>query len=146
MNPRALYLAQTDTTAGFLSADPEKIARAKGRSAARPLLICVDTLHKQKALVRTPQRFRKRVRRARKSTFIYPNTEAIRVVRDGRHSRFLERFAYLYSSSANKTGEEFDYTYAARRAEIILFEPCGFYQNPPSSIYRIGRRRIKRVR
>lgn len=149
MKSERLYLVQTDTTAGFLSGDPLKIARAKKRDPRQPLLLCVDTLAKQKRLVRTPSLHKKRVRRAQKTTFIYadhPHTPAIRVVRDERHARFLSKFDFLYSSSANETGKPFDYETAANEADVILFEPCGFFQGRASSIIKIGKRSLKRVR
>lgn len=146
MNPDLVYLAQTDTTAGFLSQNASALSHAKGRSPQQPFLRCTDSFREQKRFARTPRHFRKFLRRSRKTTFIYANHEAIRVVREGVHHRFLKRFGWLYSTSANRHGERFESTYAMKKADIIVEDGRGFFEGEPSSIYRIGRRRKRRVR
>jgi tRNA A37 threonylcarbamoyladenosine synthetase subunit TsaC/SUA5/YrdC len=141
-----LYLTQTDTTVGFLSVDRASIAKAKNRDINQPFLITLSSLDKQKRLVRTPSRFKNMVRRSKKTTFLYPNKKAIRVVRDTPHSNFLDKFDFLYSSSANKHGCLFDYSFAYERADIIVEDREGFLQKSASSFYKLGKKKILKLR
>jgi tRNA A37 threonylcarbamoyladenosine synthetase subunit TsaC/SUA5/YrdC len=146
MNPNKLYLTQTDTTVGFLSADSYKLSIAKDRDANQPYLICVDTLKKLKKLTRVPKPHKKRIRRTLKTSFLYPNKKAIRVVKESPHSRFLKEFDFLYSSSANKNRESFDLNYAYLQAEIIIEDARGFYEADASSIFKLGKKKILKLR
>ncbi len=146
MNPDKLYLTRTDTTVGFLSQDSERIAKAKARDPRQPFLCCVASFDALKKRTRVPKAYRKSVRRAKKTTWIYPNKKAIRVVFDAEHRRFLKRFGFMYSSSANKTGENFDEAYAKEAADIIVEDAKGFLAGEPSQIYQIGRRKRTRLR
>ena len=83
-----IYLAQTDTTVGFLSDSKEELASAKRRDINQPFIICVSDLKKLKRLTRVPKIHKKRVRRSKKTTFVYPNDLAIRVVKEGEHHDF----------------------------------------------------------
>jgi len=102
-----VILTQTDTTVGFLSTNPLKLAKAKKRDVNQPFLLCVDTFKKQKKLARTPKKFRALVRRSKKTTFLYPNKKAIRVVNDNLHNQLLKKFDFLYSTSANENQKVF---------------------------------------
>jgi len=146
LNPGRLYLVQTDTTVGFLSRDAHKLALAKQRDPAQPFLISTAYFRIQKRLARTPRKYRKEVRRARKTTYLYPNKKAIRVVSEGPHHRFLANFAWLYSTSANLHGAPFDYGYALSRADVVVEDRRGFCASHASAIFRIGKRRKRRLR
>ncbi len=141
-----LYLTQTDTTVGFLSKDRASIAKAKDRDINQPFLITLSSLEKQKKLVRTPERFKNRVRRSKKTTFLYPNKKAIRVVRDTPHVYFLSKFDFLYSSSANKHGLLFNYSFAYNKVDIIIEDREGFSHKSASTFYKIGKRKIRKLR
>ncbi len=141
-----LYLTQTDTTVGFLSKDRASIAKAKNRDINQPFLVTLSSLDKQKRLVRTPKRFKNLVRRSKKTTFLYTNKKAIRVVRDTPHSDFLDKFDFLYSSSANKHGYPFDYSFAYKKADIIIGDRDGFLQKSASSFYKLGKKKILKLR
>jgi len=67
-----LYLTQTDTTIGFVSQDISKIDRAKKRLPNKYYIRVVDSLESLKTFTRVPQKYKNRVRRAKKSTFIFP--------------------------------------------------------------------------
>ncbi len=146
MNPWRLYLVQSDTTVGFLSRDAQKLALAKQRDPAQPFLISTAYFRIQKDLARTPRKYRREVRRARKTTYLYPNKKAIRVVSEGPHHHFLEKFTWLYSTSANLHGAPFDYEYALSRTDIIVEDRRGFYEGEASAIFRIGKRKKSRLR
>jgi tRNA A37 threonylcarbamoyladenosine synthetase subunit TsaC/SUA5/YrdC len=146
LNPNLVYLVQTDTTAGFVSKNRAALARAKGRSPSQPFLICTATFLEQKRHSRTPKAFRKMVRRSRKTTFLYPNGQAIRVVKEGAHHRFLKRFDFLYSTSANRHGAAFDLSYAKSHADVIVEDSSGFSAKEASAILRLGKTKITKLR
>lgn len=139
-----IYLAQTDTTAGFLSKNLEEINVLKGRDKNQPCLITSAKFSELKALARIPKSFKNLVRRSKKTTFIYPNTKAIRIVKECTHAKFLEKNGYFYSSSANKHEKEFDEEWARSVADIILDE--NFYENTPSRILKISKNKIIKIR
>ncbi len=146
MDPNKIYLAQTDTTAGFLTQNSKKLAKIKNRPPNKPFLICVDSLATLKKFARVPTKFKKEVRRAKKTTFIYPNSKAIRVVKDEMHLRFLKKLNWCYSSSANESGKGFDLEFAKRSAEVIVEDWRGFFEGTPSKLIKLGEKRKKRLR
>ena len=141
-----VILTQTDTTIGFLSTNPQKLAEAKKRNVRQPFLLCVDTFKKQKRLTRTPKKFRAWVRRAKKTTFLYPNKKAIRVVNDYRHNQLLKKFNFLYSTSANENKKSFSLSYATNHADIIIETAQGFHETPPSPIRILSKTKIHTLR
>jgi tRNA A37 threonylcarbamoyladenosine synthetase subunit TsaC/SUA5/YrdC len=146
VNPNKLYLTQTDTTVGFLSADVKKLSIAKDRDINQPFLICVDTLKKLTKLTRVPKLHRKKVRRTLKTSFLYPNKKAIRVIKKSPHSQFLKEFDFLYSTSANKNRESFDLKYAYSHSEIIIEDERGLCEYKSSSILKLEKKQIRKLR
>ncbi len=146
MEPDKIYLAQTDTTVGFLSQDSAKLAAIKKRPPSKPFLVSVDSFARLQGFARVPKRFRRFVRYARKTTFIYPNAKAVRVVRDERHLSFLKKFGWMYSTSANESGKRFDPSFAKAKADVIVEDSRGLFEGAPSKLLRLGRRRLRRVR
>lgn len=139
-----LYLAQTDTTAGFLSKSLKEINQAKNRPEKQACLITTSSFYEAKSLARVPKNFKNLLRRAKKTTFLYPNKEAIRVVKNHPHSKFLDKMGFMYSSSANLHKEKFDFKIAAKIADIIVDKE--FKEEQPSRIIKLGRRRLKKIR
>ena len=146
MNPNKIYLTQTDTTVGFLSQNKEKLNTLKKRPKNKKILKEVDSLNTLKKFTRVPKEHKNRVRRAKKTTFIYPNGESFRVVRDIRHLEFLRKFKWMYSTSANLHGQKFDEKWARDKADIIEEDKRGLYEGEASRIYKLGKRKIKRIR
>ena len=89
MNASLVYLAQTETTAGFLSQNNNALNEAKNRPQGKTFLISVDSFSTLKTFTRVTKNHRKTIRRASKTTFAYPNGLAIRVVKEDEHLRFL---------------------------------------------------------
>ncbi len=141
-----IYLAQTDTTVGFLSDSKEELASAKRRDINQPFIICVSDLKKLKRLTRVPKIHKKRVRRSKKTTFVYPNDLAIRVVKEGEHHDFLKRFDYLYSTSANRHKEKFSLEYALSVADVVIEPKKGFKESKSSTIVKLSRKKEKLLR
>ncbi len=146
MNPNNVYLAQTDTTVGFLSRDYKKLNKIKKRDINQKVLIEVESLKTLKTFTRVPAKFKNIVRRAKKSTFIYQNGESFRVVKDENHLRFLKKFKWMYSTSANLSKEKFDKKWAMKQADIIVEGKKGFFEGEPSNIYKINNYKINKIR
>jgi len=146
MNPNKVYLTQTDTTVGFLSQNREKLNIIKQRPVNQAVLREVDSLKTLKKFVRIPKKHRNLVRRAKKTTFIYPNKESFRVVKDEKHLEFLSKFEWMYSTSANLHSQKFDESWARKAADIIVENKQGFFEGKASKIYKINSLKIKKIR
>lgn len=146
MNAKLIYLAQTDTTVGFLSQDKDRLAYIKQRDVKKPILKVVNSFEGLQKLTRVPSKFRKMVRKSSKITFIYPNNEAIRVINSHEHQKFISKFGWMYSTSANESGKKFEKEYAYEKADIIVRTAVGFFEGRPSSIVKIGKCKKKRIR
>ncbi len=133
-----LYLAQTDTTAGFLSKSQAEINKAKNRALQTPCILTMAYFSELLSLVRVPKAHKNLVRKARKTSFVYTNSRnssdkalnfsqgfkgdlACRVVKDSSHSEFLAKNGAFFSSSANLHGEKFN----AQKARQITLENNG---------------------
>ena len=147
MNSSLIYLTQTDTTVGFLSSDDKKLASAKQRDAKQKILQVVTTFKNVKKQVRVPHRHKKFIRNANRTTFIYPNSLAFRVVnKESSHQNFLQKFDLMYSTSANKTKNRFDEKYALQKCDIAVYTKNQFVEKQASKIYKINRTKIKKIR
>lgn len=146
MDKNLIYLAQSDTTVGLLSSDFERLNHLKGRNKDKPVLSEVNSLQTLKNLTRVPNKFKNQVRRSAKCTFIYPNGCSFRVVKDELHLGFLNHFGQMYSTSANKTGKEFEYKEAISMCDVLIIDKRGISSKTSSSIFKINRSRIKKIR
>ena len=146
MNPSLVYLAQTETTAGFLSQNANALSAIKQRPLGKSFLISVDSLETLKQFVRVPKIHAKKIRKAKKSSFVYPKGLAIRVVQDAEHLQFLKKLTWSYSTSSNPSGSAFDEDFAKEKADVIVFTCKGFFESKPSAIYKLGKLKIKKLR
>ncbi len=171
----AVFLAQCDTTAGFLSANQMQILEVKNSPKDKAILRESCDLAHIKALSRIPRILQKRIRFAKKTTFIFDNNLSFRVVRESSekmylrgewgastksresggkshkstpnlHHAFLKRFGTLFSSSANQKGKKFERNFALNRADIIVSDNRGFFEDSPSSIFRVKKSKIRKIR
>jgi tRNA A37 threonylcarbamoyladenosine synthetase subunit TsaC/SUA5/YrdC len=142
---KSLYLTPTDTTMGFVSQDSSKIDIAKKRPPHKRYIRVVNSLKTLKTFIRVPQKYKNRIRRSKRTTFIMPNGYSFRVVKQSKHNLLLDRLKYAYSSSANLSGEEYNQDYAEQQAEIIVCEPHT-QNNKASKIYRLGVNGIRSIR
>ncbi len=147
MNPNSVYLVQTDTTVGFSSNDFEKLAVIKARPKTQKILKTTDSFKTLKKYTRVPNHHKKRVRNSKNSTFIYPNGESFRVIkRDNKFYNFINKFNILYSSSANETKKSFDENYAKNISDVVVITKDGFYEDIPSSLYKLYKFKFKKLR
>jgi len=142
---REVYLAQSDTTIGLFCDDYFKLNKIKGREVNQACLIVLDSFEKLKKITRVPSKYKKMIRRTKKTSFIYPNKKAIRVSFDSRHNKFLSKFDFLYSTSANFHKQEFDYCSIKPYCDEII-DDCEFRQNKASSIYKINNQKMIKIR
>lgn len=158
----AVFLAQCDTTAGFLSANQARILEIKNSPKDKAILRESCDLAHIKALSQIPRILQKHLRRAKKTTFIFDNNLSFRVVGEScessgksleshksstnLHHKFLKRFGTLFSSSANQKGKKFERNFALNCADIIVSDNRGFFEDSPSSIFRVKKSRIRKIR
>lgn len=143
-----IYLAQSDTTAGLLSQDKAKLNAIKGRAKNKPCVITVASLRVLKGFVRVPKTHKALVRRAKKTSFIYPNKLCLRCVKDIRHAEFLAttfKGGWAYSTSANEHGKDFDINWAKNVADVV-FDADILSQGKGSAIFKLGKKAIKKIR
>jgi tRNA A37 threonylcarbamoyladenosine synthetase subunit TsaC/SUA5/YrdC len=141
-----IFLVQTDTTVGFLSQNAARLEHIKSRQGGKPFLRVFASLKAYKASGgRIPSVYRSQVRRAHKSTFVVKN-QAFRIVAEGPHHTFLQRFGWMFSTSANRSGEKFDRTFCEPNADIIVEDVGGLHESAASTILRLGRYRSRRLR
>lgn len=141
-----IILAQTDTTAGFLSLDKHRLNRAKNRQEDQETLRTFGSFADLMRCSRVPNAHKRFIRQASKISTILPNKKSFRVVKDPLHREFLRYFGGLYSTSANRTKEPFSLEFALQVADIIALDSRGLYEDKPSAIYRLSRTRKRRTR
>ena len=147
MIEKDVFLIQTDTTVGFLSKDHDKLSQIKGRSNTKKTLEVVSDLKTLLVNTRVPSKFKNKIRRAKKTTFIYPNGKAFRVVdKKSVHNSFLKKFGKFYSTSANYTGKSFEYNFAYENCDISVENRFGFSETTPSKIYKLNNFSIRKIR
>jgi len=139
-----IFLTQTDTTIGFVSQNTARLTAVKQRPPHKYYIMAFPSLHALKNVSRVPSKHKKYVRRARKRTFVMPNGHSYRIVKDPHHLLLLKRLGYAYTTSANLSGEVYNESFAMDAADIIvtpLHTP-----GAPSTIYKLGKRKMKRIR
>ncbi|WP_419769948.1 MAG: Sua5 YciO YrdC YwlC family protein [Candidatus Marinarcus sp.] len=147
MDASKVYLAQTDTTVGFLSKNDKKLSAIKKRVPHQKILQVVDSFKTLNTLTRVPKEFRAKVRRAKNSTFIYPNGNSYRVVsKDCAHYEFVKKMKILYSTSANETKKAFHFPFAFEHADVVVEDARGLYEAKSSHIIKLSCNRIQKLR
>ncbi|MBP9490301.1 MAG: Sua5 YciO YrdC YwlC family protein [Aliarcobacter sp.] len=147
MDSSLIYLVQTDTTVGFSSSSDEKLSLLKQRPQTKKILNTVDSFSTLNKNTRVPKNFRKRVRNSKKTTFIYPNGHSFRVVnKNSDFYAFIHKFGILYSTSANKTAQNFEREFAIKGADITVEDKKGFYETTASTIIKLSKSSFKRLR
>lgn len=137
-----IFLAQSDTTAGFLCANSNVINKVKKSSHTKLLLKeCSSSKN-----LRAPNIFKNIIRKSRKTSFIIKGKSFRVIGRDSLHYRFLYLFKELYSSSANTSGKDFNYDFALKNSNIVVKDKRGIYKDKPSNIFKINYVRMIKIR
>ncbi|MDE5602806.1 MAG: hypothetical protein K2I71_02670 [Helicobacter sp.] len=145
-----VFLAQSDTTAGFLCKDDKRLNQLKGRNLAQNIILTIDNFKKLQSFVRIPKKYKREVRRLKQTTFIvrnksYTQNLAVRVAR-GQHREFLSFFDGLYSTSANRHKQKFSLEFALTYADFVVLDKRGLKEDKSSMIYKVGNYKKKRIR
>ncbi len=147
MDKDLVYLVQTDTTVGFSSADDEKLSLLKNRPKSKKILQTVDSFKTLKECTRVPKKFKKDIRRAKKTTFIYPNGKSFRLIdKKDDFFDFISKFKILYSTSANITQQNFDEDFAYSVCDVVVKTRKSFSENISSSIIKVAKKRKVKLR
>ena len=147
MDSKLVYLVQTDTTVGFSSSDDEKLSRLKQRPPTQKILQTVDSFKTLNQNTRVPKKFRKQVRNSKKTTYIYPNKLSFRVIsKESDFYDFIHKFNILFSTSANKTGKNYDKKFANETSDIIVETKNNFSETTASKIIKINKSSKNRLR
>jgi len=141
----AVLLVQTDTTVGFVSQNAGALARCKNRPAAKPFLKTFASLRVYQQSGRIPPRFRRELRRGKRTTYVVKG-EAFRIVGAGDYHRLLAPYGWLYSTSANPAGARFDPAFARAQADVVIEDAGGLYEDVPSNIYKLNTKTKRRIR
>ena len=141
-----VILTQTDTTVGFLSQDEEKLKDIKQREGSKPFIkvyknfnILLASKH------RVPNKFKNRIRRSKKTTYVI-NNRAFRVVKKDLGSQILRDSLWHYSTSANESKKSFNYAFCEKNSDIIIEDKNGLQENSASTLYKMNNSKIKRIR
>ena len=136
-----IFLTSTDTAIGFISQSQKALDNAKQRVEGKKYITALPSLKALKK--RVPKKHKSLVRRAKKTTFILNKDFSFRVIRDKNHNLLLKRLGWAYTTSANKSNEDFNLEYALSKADVIIYP---LKNSSPSKIYKLGKSRIKRIR
>ncbi|MBN2768236.1 MAG: Sua5 YciO YrdC YwlC family protein [Campylobacterales bacterium] len=138
-----VFLTSTDTTIGFISQDSNRLNKIKQRLEDKKFIKALDSLDTFKNFTRAPNIHKKRVRRAKKTTFIIKD-ESYRIIDDSRHLQLLRRLKWAYTTSANLSGAGYNENFAKENADIIIY-PLIEGQGS-SKIYKLSNKNIKKIR
>ena len=139
-----IFLSQTDTTIGFVSQNENRLSHIKKRLPNKSYIKALPSLKALKSNTRVPNIHKNRVRRAKKTTFII-NKNSYRVIKNSKHNLLLNRLGWLYTTSANLSGAEYNHQFAITNSDIIISFANKNIQKA-SKIYKITNHRINKVR
>ena len=140
-----VYLIQTDTTVGFLSQSQDRLCSVKKRPTNKPFLKAISRFDCLQSIGRVPKRFRSYVRRSKRTSFILPNGQSFRKV-SGVHQRFIKRFGWIYTTSANRHGDKFDEKFAKNVCDVVVETDKNFFESKPSSIWKLHKNKKVKIR
>ncbi len=137
-----VILTQTDTTVGFLSQDEAKLQTIKSRTDTKPFIKVYKNFKSLPS--RIPSKYKKLVRRARKTTFIVKNNSFR--VSSPRHNSPLLNAPWYYSTSANAAGKSFERVFCEAKADIIIEDKNRFHEHRASSLIKLTQKAKRRLR
>ena len=139
-------MAQTDTTVGFLSQNDKKLFEIKQRDSSKPFIkIYKDFKTFLSYKNRIPQNQKKFVRHSKKITFIVKN-KAFRVTKNHLNSTIFDKLDWYYSTSANRSRENFDKNFCKEKSDIIIEDANSLKETTSSNLIKINNFKKKRLR
>ena len=143
---REVFLTPTDTTIGFISKSSSRLDIVKKRQSDKEYITALSSLKQLKLETRVPQKYKNRVRRANKSTFIFPNGNSYRLVKNLQHKNLIDKLGLSYTTSANISGGEYNRIFAEESADIIISFHKSDKNSKASEIFKITTKSIKKIR
>jgi len=138
----SVILTQTDTTVGFLSQNEKQLQTIKSRNNTKPFIKVYKDFKSLKT--RVPTTHKNLVRRSKKTTFIIKN-RAFRVSQSMLNSSLLNE-AWYFSTSANESGKNFDRIFCEEKADIIVEDKTLLHEKKASSLLKINKKTIRKLR
>ena len=136
-----VILTQTDTTVGFISQNHSKLSEIKSRPQTKPFIKILKASNN----LRVPNKFKKLVRRATKTTFIIKN-KAFRISSYTQDSQITRDLSWHYSTSANKANKKFERKFCEENADIIIENINGLKELGSSQLIKLNNRKKRRLR
>ncbi len=141
-----VILTQTDTTVGFSSQNEKRLKEIKSRPQTKPFIKLYQDFKTLKADgFRVPNSQKKRVRRAKKTTFIVKGN-SFRVAATQLNSSLLRALTWNYSSSANESGKNYERSFCEEKADIIVENKNSLFEGRASTLLKISSKKTKRLR
>ncbi len=141
-----VILTQTDTTVGFLSQNAQKLYEIKSRPQTKPFIKVYKDFKSFLQDGNRVSRGRKNlVRRSKKTTFII-NNFSFRVAEINLDSKILKETPWFYSTSANKSAENFDRDFCESKADIIIEDINSLVEKDSSSLIKINSKKRRKLR
>jgi tRNA A37 threonylcarbamoyladenosine synthetase subunit TsaC/SUA5/YrdC len=142
----SVILAQTDTTVGFISQNEAKLYKIKSRKDSKPFLKVYSSFQEfLSSGNRVPHAKKNIVRRSKKTTFIVKN-RAFRIAKNSLNSSILRNSTWHFSTSANEANKKFNREFCENKADIIIEDKNGLYENSSSSLIKINNNKRKKIR
>jgi len=141
-----VFLTQTDTTIGFVSQNADRLTEIKQRPPHKHYIKALPSLQSLKTFTRVPERHKNRIRRAKRSTFIFPDGHSYRVIRETDHLQLIQKLGWAYTTSANISGRPYDKAFAEESADVIVKFPTQKGRQSASQIFKLNNISIKRIR
>ncbi|MBL0721633.1 MAG: Sua5 YciO YrdC YwlC family protein [Sulfurovum sp.] len=143
---KKVFLTPTDTTIGFISKSSYSLDKVKKRLSDKEYITALSSLQKLKLLTRVPFKYKNMVRRANKTTFIFPNKRSYRLIKNVKHKNLIDKLDSPFTTSANLSGKEYQRVFAEESSDIIISFPISDRSHRASHIFKISSRNIKRIR
>ncbi len=131
---------------GFVSRSAQRLTQTKQRPPHKHYIKALPSLKQLKTFVRIPEKYKNRVRRAERTTFIFPDGHSYRIIKEKHHLSLIQKLGWAYTTSANLSGESYDLKFAADSADVIVGYPDNKEVKSASSILKLNNIRIKRIR
>lgn len=141
-----VFLTPTDTTVGFVSQSALRLTQIKQRPPHKHYIKALPSLRILQSFVRVPQKHKNRLRRSKRSTFVFPNGYSYRIIREKQHLSLIQKLGWAYTTSANLSGESFDETFALGAADIIVKYPSPQGSTSASSVFKLNNIKLLRIR
>jgi tRNA A37 threonylcarbamoyladenosine synthetase subunit TsaC/SUA5/YrdC len=145
MDKNIIYLAQCDSTVGFLCNDEIKLNKIKHREQNTKNILAIKSFKvlknlqesKQNQVCRVPNKYKNLIRRAKKTSFIIKNFSFRIINKENNHFNFINKFDYIYSSSANLHKQKFNFKTAYELCNVCVYSSFNMKECKSSSIIKL---------